>query len=608
MENHTGTQLQEIRRPHVEVARRDGQDSGLLVLCASGERWGWEGPRDRSRLARTFPDPYPAAPTIQAGPPAGTMEAQREAQAARKAAAVASLLGGMAGRRLGKRRLAAAEQAEQRAQAIYAATGSRHAQLQAHYIHLAETWTNRKSLWDAEERERVSRLAEWGAARPVTQPQRVAVYGGTPAGWAALLTTLGVSLVASGSSLDILDCSEAEVPAGLCKLLEELGRAPEIVIFPQDAASFPIFEDLDANAVVDMLVEALHGGASQPDRSSRALDARVLSGITSTLAPTITIKRIVEALALLMRYDEYEAGVQMGREIGLAPSLNAAERSSLGVLFSPEQRDRLTERFLTLESQLEALGDIGSAPAPTLRTGRSTCISTSAENHALQNELFVDILVQRIIRRLRRFSPASHTDRVLIVVAADQLPTRHLEKLDQLAETRGVRLVFLCRHYRGPTSEVAGGNGSAAAFMRLGNDQEAEHAATFIGREYRLKLSHETTNWGITDTTSWSDTSTETTGQAWANSSSSKARQEGGASAPQRGGGETKQRVHEYAIEPDVLRSLPETAVLMVEFGSGERIVQAFDCSPMVASLPNVATMPFAEADQRAAPTLGAGT
>ncbi|WP_378212603.1 hypothetical protein [Actinoallomurus acaciae] len=73
----------------------------------------------------------------------------------------------------------------------------------------------------------------------------------------------------------------------------------------------------------------------------------------------------------------------------------------------------------------------------------------------------------------------------VVVAGADELARRHLERLSDACERRDVPLTLLYRRLRETGEEMIGGG--AVAFMRLGNHQDAAHAADFIGRDYKVR-------------------------------------------------------------------------------------------------------------------------
>jgi len=96
-----------------------------------------------------------------------------------------------------------------------------------------EEWQGRAAEHHAQERTRLEQLPEWGAVRPTTPSRRIDVYGGTVAGWQALTTTIGTSLLGSGESLFVLDFSEADVAAMLFAAAEQAGVSTQASVLPQ---------------------------------------------------------------------------------------------------------------------------------------------------------------------------------------------------------------------------------------------------------------------------------------------------------------------------------------------------------------------------------------
>jgi hypothetical protein len=246
----------------------------------------------------------------------------------------------------------------------------------------------------------------------------------------------------------------------------------------------------------------------------------------------------------------------------------------------------------------------------------------------------------------------------VIVAGADELARRHLERLSDACERRGVPLTFLFRRLRETGGEMLGGG--AVAFMRLGNNEDATRAADFIGRDYKFVLSQITKNVGGNE--SHTDTDTDGTGDSdsinisqsmgtsrnWGTTRSSGATRSGGGpfglfadrstntgDSRTRGGGtnetetrgesrsvsrnwssayafaagtnwsdaDTTQRVYEYAVEPVTLQHLPDHALLLVETRSaGGRKLTPVECDPAIVTLERVATTPLPDPPPRPQP------
>jgi hypothetical protein len=156
-------------------------------------------------------------------------------------------------------------------------------------------------------------------------------------------------------------------------------------------------------------------------------------------------------------------------------------------------------------------------------------------------------------------------------------------------------------------------------FLRLSNSAQAERAADWIGREYKLVWGQFTETQGENRSRqvggSRTQTTTDTVGENRSKSvgkqgiftssnvqtgvqhSTAKADAIGESWSETEGGsqerGKTLQRVYEHNTEPDVLKTLPSSEIVLVEFGrNGRRVINA-DFSPEVALLPRVSVEPM---------------
>jgi hypothetical protein len=276
------------------------------------------------------------------------------------------------------------------------------------------------------------------------------------------------------------------------------------------------------------------------------------------------------------------------------------------------------------------------------------------DSHArnVRSELLTDLIVQWVTHRVA----GSTNPRPSVVVAgADELARRHLERLSDACERRGVPLTLLFRRLRETSGEMLGGG--AVAFMRLGNHEDAARAADFIGRDYTFVLSQITKNVGGNESHTDSDTEGEgdsdtislsrSTGSSanWGTTRSSGVTRSGGGpfglfadrststgDSRTRGGGtnetdtsgesrsvsrnwssaysyaegtnwsdaDTSQRVYEYAVEPVTLQHLPDHALLLIETGAeGGRKLTPVECDPATVTLERVATTPLPEPPPR---------
>ncbi len=502
-----------------------------------------------------------------------------------------------------------------------------------------EPWRTAGVRYEQEEHRRLAGISDWASARVTPGFRRVDVVGGNLFGWEALLTVTGSSILAEGGSLTVLDLTGDIVAGELVRGARALGREVAFALLPTELADVDLLAGLDVAQVVNLFVEARHGGPGQPERGTRAVDERILTAVCEVLAPGgLSMGRIAAGLRVLMD----------------APAtddvLTDRERATLaGETFSDEYRRQTFGNVKDLEAMahpLSAMGTVSSGPLEgQLRVVAMSSVWTSA-----QDDFLADLLVGWVARQVAEDPRSVPT---LILAGAGRLALRHIHRLSDLCDRRGVRLVTMFRHWDQAADEVVGAG--PVAFMRLGNHQQAKRAAEFIGLEYRFELSQLTKSlggqesvstadsesttegtggsqttgngytdgqsrgnsgrpswwrwntdtsrswnrsrsksWNKSDTTSWNRsrtwgrTVTESSGTNWSNT-------------------EGKQRVHEYRVEPEVIKNLPDYALLLVEpTGDGKpRQIRAVEVNPEIALLdaePLAGTDPAAWSDALAAP------
>ncbi|GAA4237572.1 hypothetical protein GCM10022254_49960 [Actinomadura meridiana] len=508
------------------------------------------------------------------------------------------------------------------------------------YQDQSRQWRARRQAHDAAERVRLDALPEWGAVpRPA---RRLDVFGGTLWAWEALLTTYGTSTLAVQPLL-VLDLSREVVSRELAELSREARMAVDVQLLPSRQPSARLLTDLPPQDLVDAIVESMHGGTPDAARAERSMDDRILTTVCGALGDDVTLGRIAASLRALM--GEPDDGDALTRD----------ERRRIGnELFTVEYRRQAHANLSRIESYVHPLESLGTEPAKVDGPGYLTCIALDSQARNVRSELLTDLIVQWVTHRITASQDATPA---LIVAGADELARRHLERLSDACERRGVPLTLLFRRLRETSAEMIGGG--AVAFMRLGNHEDASRAADFIGREHRFVLSQITKNIGgneshtSTDTEGESDSETlsssRTTGTSsnWGTNQSSGTNYSGGemfgmfpdrSTSHQRGrnrGGstsssdtegtatstsrnwsaayayaegtnwsdaDTTQRVYEYAVEPVSLQHLPDHALLLVESApGGGRTLTPVECDPSIITLDRVATGALPEPPPQAA-------
>jgi hypothetical protein len=219
--------------------------------------------------------------------------------------------------------------------------------------------------------------------------------------------------------------------------------------------------------------------------------------------------------------------------------------------------------------------------------------------------LFKDLMPHWLTRVVRRGGRPMGS---LVVLGADEMHHRAVERLSTLCDRHGVRLVLFFSHLRAEALRTIGGG--EVALMRLGNHHEANQAAEYIGKGNKFVLSElirtmggenshhladagggseaDATQGGmgfgkpgksrtyqksVTRTRNWNQTRTAVRGTNWSDAAS-------------------VQRVREYTVEPRVLQDLPEFAMVLVRTEGREAVVQAVEVDPAIVMRPKVSMTP----------------
>ncbi|SHN46349.1 hypothetical protein [Cryptosporangium aurantiacum] len=487
----------------------------------------------------------------------------------------------------------------QRARSVASRPNAVAAEQRARFDSELADWSRRKAEFDAAEQQRSEQLPEWSPAIPPPHTRRIDVVGGTLWGWEGLLTVFGSSTLASGGRLTVLDLTGEGVCRELAELAAEAGFSTDVQLFPADLPTADVLAGLDQRQFVDVLVEAVHGGddAGGTDRYGRAADDRVLGAVCAVLAPSgLTVARVLAALRALL-----------GEPAGGDDGLSDAERRSIATeLFSPDYRREIGPRLRQLESLLHPLAPLGTVAQPR-PVAQLACVAMLSTGSTARDEVLGDLIVQRLTRGAAEADQSGGgSPRTIVVVGADEIARRHLERLSDVCERRGVRLVYLFRHLRGTSLQVLGAG--AVGVMRLGNHQEATEAAEFIGRQQRFVLTQLTHQLGGAETHSTGESETRTRASAgmpsmrrpWqalsgmvGSSSRSWRTTAGHAEGTNWNNAEMYQRASEFAVEPRTLQGLPDYAMLLVTAGQHGPAITAVECNPDIVSLPRVSTEPL---------------
>ena len=593
------------------------------LLFTPGPRLGWTF-RDRRTLITPYSEPAPDPEAIRQQAEAQLAAAQRSWQRARKWAARPSLIGAVALMALAGCAHAinpAAPFGTTFLTALVLAapglgwTGWRYAHLATakaadpdqQYQTAHEAWSQRAAGHEQAELARLDGAPEWGSAQ--SPARRTDVFGGTLAGWRSLLTVHGASIMAARPLL-VADLSGQYTASELAALTREAGVQIADYALPRDLDQCGLLSGLSAQQLADALAEAIHAGPPGQARADRAIDVRVLEQLTSALTGRgVTLARLAAAVQ-----------AALGRPV--PDGLLAKDETDMirGPLFGEDYKTHIGANLVRLDAFLAGLaGYAGTGPPVAPPPAWCTILAAEPTARSARSELIAALVIQWLTIQVT--ISAGHVPAV-VIAAADEITSRHLERLADACDRQGVPLTLLFRHLRDDAVTMIGGG--ATAFMRLGNHHEAEQAASFLGRHHKFVLSGWTATRGGDHTTTrgqsetWGNSQSRgfSTAHGWSedhlsNRSASGARtrsheygrsyshttEQSESDSTNWSDATSTARVYEYAVEPAVLQNLPDNALLLAARPAGTSL-QPVESHPAIVTLPHVSTTPFGSASR----------
>ncbi|MFC5061560.1 hypothetical protein [Actinomycetospora atypica] len=469
-------------------------------------------------------------------------------------------------------------------------------------------WDRARAEWNAAEQARYEREYLHYPLTLSRGMSRVDVFGGAGEGWQCLLTTAGCTALAEGESILCLDLTGRGIAGPLMDYAAAAQRPVGRLAAPGTFAGGGFLDELDADALAEVLAEAVTSGRPKPEASAmRTLDAGLLQAVTRNLDGRKTFARIVAGLDVLRSVHA------SGEQSPLSDEEFGRLAAQVDVVVG--QSERVRDELRALSGEFAQLG--GEAETNEQQTGAPTgmwpasglTVIDLADASQRCRDLTERVLVQLLIHRLARMQRGSGPKRIVIVAGADTLGRDSLETLSDRAGDAGVRLVLLFKHLREDALQLVGGADSATIFMRLGNTAEAAAAAEHIGKGYSFKLSQFSRQLGTNRSTaiSTSETDTWSRGESWSDSRGGGWGPGGGSShngssytvSTTEGGsttrgvthtqgesqtdGQVMQRSYEFTMEPTEFQTLMPSCFVLVDRGPGGRRVVAGDCNPAMA-------------------------
>jgi hypothetical protein len=455
-----------------------------------------------------------------------------------------------------------------------------------------QAWQQRAARWQQAELARTSQGPAWTPASPPAR--RTDIFGGSLAGWQALLTTHGTSILSVGPLL-LMDLSGQQVSGELTAAAQAANVPTVQYDLPGALGRGGLLACLSPAQFADALTEAIHAGAPGGARTDRAVDVRVLEQLTAALSGWITPARLAAATQAALGHP-------------VPPGLLSPQEEAMiaGGLFPASYQQQISPNLVRLDAFLVDLARCtGYAVAPPPPApAYYTCLAMDAGARSARAEMLTALAIGWLTVQV---SASNATAPAVIIAGADEITRPHLERLADACERRRVPLTLMFRHLREDALALLGGG--TAAFMRLGNHAEAEQAASYIGRQHKFVLSQFTATAGgnqsftRSDTDSYSDgtnssrshqefhlgfgsrTRGTSTSRSWSTGSSQ-------ADGTSWSDATSTQRVYEYTVEPTVLQNLPDYALLLALPGSTGPQLRAVECNPAIADLPGDNPLP----------------
>lgn len=444
---------------------------------------------------------------------------------------------------------------------------------------------------------------QWYPVLPMAEPQRVDVLGGDTGrhGWAGLLVTVGSSALAAGRHVTVLDLTGQDVAGGLLAVAQARSLSTDRIDLPMDSPQINFLGSIARREIPECLSYVFTGRRESGDlRVERALIAEALGIVVGCLDGRLTFSRLA-------------AGIQVLRSAVPAEVLDDAEAARLAGRVGDLGSDEWTLRQLRfLASQLamldEPVGPSGAAgPDRLLWSGAHVCVVAGSggrgDRRELQDRLVLQ-LAQHALQDGGRFAG------LLAVAGADQLGAAALERLSDHARQAGVQLMMMIDQPQGELERIAG-TGGAVCVMKMYNHRDAAIAADFIGREHKFVVSQVTAQLGRSFSDGGGDNFSASSNQS-TNSRSGLFRETGRRTGVGESRGHTwtgartwtatqnasdstaTSRVYEFAVEPQQILGMPETAFIMVDnTGPARRVVMA-DSFPGICLFDGVSATPAA--------------
>ena len=344
------------------------------------------------------------------------------------------------------------------------------------YRQALAAWEQRAAGHEDAELARLAGQPEWGSV--LLTGHRTDIFGGTLAGWQALLTVHGASILAQRPLLTV-DLTGQHAAGMLSAAARDAGISSATYRLPQQLGSCGLLTELTPAQLADAIAEALHAGAPDGARADRSVDVWILQQLAGALGGNASPQRLAAAVRAALGH--------------IAPNgpLSPGELELIaGGLFPDAYRQQITANLVRLDAVLGELAAQAGGGWPQ-KPARYTCLSVDTVTRSAVGEVLTALIMQWLTVQV---SAAPGAVPAVIIAGADEIAGPHAERLSGACEQRGVPVTLMFRHLRDDAARLLGGG--TAAFMRLANHAEAEQAAAYIGRRHTYVISSYTATRG----------------------------------------------------------------------------------------------------------------
>ena len=295
------------------------------------------------------------------------------------------------------------------------------AQPQQRYRKELQAWQQRAAAHQQAELARIGQGPEWSVVSPPAL--RTDIFGGSLAGWQALLTTHGTSILAAGPLL-VMDLSGQQASGELTAAARAAAVPAAQYELPADLGRCGLLSSLSPAQFADALTEAIHAGAPGGARTDRAVDVRVLEQLAAALGGWISPARLAAATQAALGHP-------------VPPGLLSPQEEALigGGLFPAGYQQQIGPNLVRLDAFLVDLArctGYALAPPPPA-PAYYTCLALEPGARSARAEMLIALAIGWLtvqVSASRARAPA------VIIAGADEITLPHLERLAGACEHR----------------------------------------------------------------------------------------------------------------------------------------------------------------------------